>query len=480
MDAAATIAKYQPADGRDCNAEAYAARLQICERCEHRDRTVCRLDGRICSVRARRRDSVCHAHLWPDSITPAGLTEHTPIPLVVADAGPKPIRVVMLTPNLNSGGAETWLWMLAQYMSAVSRDGRPVEVIACVCTSVDTMGPTMVQTMGRWTRVIKWTDLDVDPAHRELLATADVFLCWGIGPLRQFVKPFPQAKILWVCHGSTEWTSQLIVGRDGAEGARAVATHWGAVSEKSKSIFPADLRDQVRVISNGVDPSRCVPALGRDAVRKSWGLTNDQIAVGYVGRFSPEKRPEAVAEAIVHLPGTYVGIMVGSGWKDKETRAKVRGIAGDRVRFVGHSDHVGDAYSGLDYWVNASPAEGDCLGLKEAALARVPIISTPTGAIPDLEATHGQFTELVSVGCSGQTIARAIEFLEANPSERTRRADLGQKMVWEHYNAQRMAAGWVAFLRDILSPAAEAPTVPETITNPFHFEMAIGANLGAA
>lgn len=345
------------------------------------------------------------------------------------DATPQ-LKIVFLTPGFYHGGAERWILSLCRWL--------PHEVLGVVVANAGQIDPSMRADLRQLAPLIPYEGAGVATAN-EVLKSADVVIAWGFADLSLFRRQ-SAAKFIWVNHCSGPSARPLI------DGCRNQVDHWAGVAEVSRTSFPDDLKRKMRVIHNGADIERTTPIRGRTATRSVWGLRDDQIAVGYVGRLSPEKRPEAVAEAVACLPENYVAVLVGGGRDEVNTRVRCERIAPGRCRFVGHQPRsIGDALAAIDVWVNASPSEGFCLSLLEAQLARVPCVSTPVGVLPELS-EFGQIAVHVPVGCTGRAIADAVvKALEADGAT----VDRAFNLAWSRFTAPAMAARWDSFLREI-------------------------------
>lgn len=230
---------------------------------------------------------------------------------------------------------------------------------------------------------------------------------------------------------------------------RGRVTHWASVGHLAKGVFPDEIVDRVTIVENGAEVERCVPVRGRAWQREHWKVSSDQAVVGFIGRLSDEKRPLALAEAIAHLPQNYVGIAYGRGIHEKETMAKSIRLVGNRVRFMGNSLHIGDILAGLDVWLLASPAEGFCLARTEAHLAGVPVVSTPTGEIPRLEAEYGKLTHQIPIGADGKTIAEVVRQAIENREESILISNRAKELAWNRYTSAAMAGRWIDYLTEI-------------------------------
>lgn len=425
-----------------------------CQSCGQRNQVYdvyqCALHG-ICTLGARGHKDTrtsptaksCKA--CPDS-SPLAPQEEQPDherlePLATPRTDPRP-RVAFLSPSMYPGGAERWMISLARWLPQCG-----VNVVGAVITSPHLYHQSMAAEMRRWCPVTQASG----PQSDQILSQADIVLVWGIGDLTPWLADY-SARVVWVAHGSSEWTSDLI-----AKSAPRV-DDWIGVSDKVRESFPADIAPLMNVIHNGADIERCTPMRGREATRKAWGVTNNQIVIGYLGRLSPEKRPLAAVEALAHLPDNYVAVIAGNGLDhhvQTYTREALRAAPG-RVILPGYQAHVGDVLAGIDVWINASPSEGFSLSLIEAWLAGVPCVSTPTGAIPELEWEHNLLVHRVPIGATATELADAIR----GTDDATAISDRARNLAWDHFTAASMAARWADYLtgiRDPLAPQEEMP-----------------------
>ena len=101
----------------------------------------------------------------------------------------------------------------------------------------------------------------------------------------------------------------------------------------------------------------------------------------YAGRLDPEKGLDVLLEAFRESPGELV--LVGSG----SDESRLRGLAGDRVRFEPPRDRDGllELYAAADVFVLPSRSEPWGMVLNEAAAAGLPLVATDeSGAAHDL------------------------------------------------------------------------------------------------
>ena len=108
----------------------------------------------------------------------------------------------------------------------------------------------------------------------------------------------------------------------------------------------------------------------------------------YVGRLEPEKRIEDILKALAQIHHKYesVGLMlVGEGREraSLEAYAKRLGIE-KNIQFLGHRDDAWGLMQNATAYIQASGFEGYSRTLLEAALARVPIITTDVGIVGEV------------------------------------------------------------------------------------------------
>ncbi len=272
------------------------------------------------------------------------------------------------------GGAEFHAESLIKHF-----DPKRMSITQCVVTNKGLVLPHMVKRMGVPVRIGEAGEV------RLAVAQADVMLCWG-GAFDDWLvdllpKPDgsePQKKFpltIFLAHGDGAWT------RKAMEGSRRVINHVVAVSNRVRDMvctgFPTT------VIPNGIDLARIAPTMSRKSKRLQLGYAESDFVIGYFGRFSDEKRPEAVVESLEFLPNNYKTLMVGRGNEEPKLRKIAEQFPG-RVQFHEADGDIGDYYSAADCLVSPSREEGFGLSILEAMFSELPVIATPVGAVPEI------------------------------------------------------------------------------------------------
>lgn len=367
-------------------------------------------------------------------------------------SGERRIKVAFLTPSLGMGGAERVMLAQARYWPRFG-----VDVSAFW---LHDSGPAWEPFLGelaemkipvhastrRRERGIVAADTMVD-ALRAALAGADVAISWGLPDAGDLLDAAGWSCLhVLVAHGPGEWARRQM------SEAASSATHFVAVSQAAVQAFPEQAHDMTTVLWNGAETSRLQAKISREEQRARWGVRPDQIAVGYIGRFSFDKHPEIVARAVAALPEQYVAVMIGDGIEAKPITKLAKEIAGDRVIIPGPTDDVGSALDGLDVWMLCSKAEGFSIALTEAMLAGVPIVTNHVGAVDDLQAKFGALFTAVSQTPDGIELSGAIHHA-LSPSGRSI-ADRARRVALEHLTAELSAQRWAEWLREICPVAA--------------------------
>ena len=126
--------------------------------------------------------------------------------------------------------------------------------------------------------------------------------------------------------------------------------------------------------------------LDRAEARRLLGISGNGFVVGWVGRLTHEKGADVFLEGLAGIrdrPWSASVIGEGSDRQVLERQAQSLGIA-DRLRWHGLVPHAAALYSAFDAWVLSSRTEGTPIALFEAMGARVPVIASEVGGVPDV------------------------------------------------------------------------------------------------
>ncbi len=145
-------------------------------------------------------------------------------------------------------------------------------------------------------------------------------------------------------------------------------------------------RDRVELVPNGVP----ITPGDRDSARRALGVDPTVRLLLSVGNLYPVKGHATLIEACGllaqerTLPPWRV-VVAGRGDEAAPLQARIHALGlEDRVTLLGLRDDIPDLLAAADGWVMPSLSEGLPMALLEAMLARLPIVSSAVGGIPDV------------------------------------------------------------------------------------------------
>jgi glycosyltransferase involved in cell wall biosynthesis len=188
--------------------------------------------------------------------------------------------------------------------------------------------------------------------------------------------------------------------------------------------FPAD---KCIVIHGGVDTELFKPnrKSGR-ALRAAWGLTDDAVAIGLVGRLDPMKdHPTFLkAAALLSLRKSELWfVCVGNGPEEYEASlrrfAEVQRIS-QRVIWVGSRADMPSVFNALDIVCSSSSGEGFPNTIAEAMACGLPCVVTDVGDSALLVGDSGIIVPPNDPPALAQGLAGCLEALASGRSPNTR------------------------------------------------------------
>jgi glycosyltransferase involved in cell wall biosynthesis len=203
---------------------------------------------------------------------------------------------------------------------------------------------------------------------------------------------------------------------------------------------------RLHLLGNGIDLTRFdrsrVDGSRRRKLRAEWGIPDDAIVCGVVGRLVWEKGYREVFDAArqlkSRLPNLHF-VVVGPSDDDKAdgiTEAERNVAARDaNLTFLGMRHDVDDCYSAFDLFALASHREGFPRAAMEAAALGLPVVAT------DIRGCR----QVVDDGVNGilvpardaTRLAAAIETLATDAALRARMGDAGRAKARRDFDQQR-------------------------------------------
>ena len=208
-----------------------------------------------------------------------------------------------------------------------------------------------------------------------------------------------------------------------------------------KDVFAAH-GHPARVIPNVVD-------LSRFAWRDRSPLRPRLISTR---NLEPYYRVDVVLDAFRRLRAAVPeATLTVAGYGSEE--ARLRGMAGEGVRFVGKVTPAAmpALLDDADIFVNASVVDNQPVSLLEAFAAGLPVVSTPTGDIAAM--VRHEETGLLAAPLDAGAIAAAVVSLLRDPAQATRLARQAREEI-HRYTWPSVRGDWASVYDDGAAPAA--------------------------
>lgn len=288
-----------------------------------------------------------------------------------------------------------------------------------------------------------------------------VFFCWtfyggsvlwlahkcGIPSVISVHNAFPLTKL-------PPWTEKHM-----REAFRSLKGVYG-VSQSALDHFLANYRPLLRpdiktaVIPNGVDTDRFVPnPEARQRIRQEFGIDDQTLLLGAVGRMSVQKRPLELIHLLAGLMQRKPDIrflFVGNGPLLDEARALVQQLGlQQQILFAGFRDNPWDCFAALDLHLLNSRNEGFGMATAEAMACGVPAVGTDVPGTRDiLQGCPGGM--LIAADDDAEKIEQLLGLLQ-DPARLRQMAECARPYVETHFARALVELQLLAFYREILS-----------------------------
>jgi glycosyltransferase involved in cell wall biosynthesis len=195
-----------------------------------------------------------------------------------------------------------------------------------------------------------------------------------------------------------------------------------AVSAALRATTLADgvASERLHLIPNAFGAMRA--SLARPEARRRLGIDTNATVIGWVGRLIPIKGADIFLEALQRLPSPRpTVVMIGHGAEAEALAQQAQQLGlQDVVRFYHDVTDADRLFSAFDAFVLSSRSEGTPLVLLEAMAARVPIIATSVGGVPEMT---GSGEALLVPAEDPVALAHAITDVLQNPDTARQRTE---------------------------------------------------------
>ena len=195
-------------------------------------------------------------------------------------------------------------------------------------------------------------------------------------------------------------------------------------------------KNRMHVVPNAIQEPEF---LDREEARGRLGAQGAAFHIGWVGRLGPEKGPDVFLEALsrADIPEDWRVSIIGTGSMEERLRrfASDQGLDAS-VRFLGTVDDAARLFRAFDLLVMSSRTEGTPIVLLEAMAAKIPVVATTVGGIPDM---LSQDEALLVSPKDPSALARAMALAAQDPEASVQRARRARVRFERDYNAEDWA-----------------------------------------
>lgn len=199
--------------------------------------------------------------------------------------------------------------------------------------------------------------------------------------------------------------------------------------------------ERMKVIPNGVDIAK-IDSADERGLREELGLASDDCVIGTVARFDPVKDLASLIRAFAHLCAHHNGrrlklLLVGDG-SERPALEKLASEIGirDRLILTGFTDDIPRLLRTMDIFAVSSVSEGLPIAVLEAMCARLPVVATNVGAVPEL--VTGGLSGLLVEPRAPQAMAEKLAILVNDPELSRRFGASARQKVERSYSLNLM------------------------------------------
>ena len=203
--------------------------------------------------------------------------------------------------------------------------------------------------------------------------------------------------------------------------------------------------DRIHLIRNAWSGREPLP---RDEARRALGLAPGSPLVGWVGRVSREKGADVLIDALAKLPAARARVAFLGDGPEREglaARAAALGLA-DRIHWLGLVPDAGRLASAFDVFVLSSRTEGTPIALLEAMAARLPIVASAVGGVPDVVSKDEAW---LVPGEDPAALAAALEAVLADPASARTRGEAARRRLEREFAPEAWLARHEALYRAV-------------------------------
>jgi glycosyltransferase involved in cell wall biosynthesis len=194
------------------------------------------------------------------------------------------------------------------------------------------------------------------------------------------------------------------------------------------------------VIRVGVEIPAMISQGDRDAARNRFGIPPENLCLGNVAAFVPEKGHVLLLRALADLHAQFpqcLLLLAGDGPEQVRLQTLVRELRLEGiVKFPGFVPDVESVYAATDLFVFPSHSEPLACAMLSAMAYGLPLVAFARGGNPEAveDGKNGLLVEELDPGALAAAIARLV----SNPAEARRLGDAARETVLARFSADRM------------------------------------------
>jgi len=240
---------------------------------------------------------------------------------------------------------------------------------------------------------------------------------------------------------------------------RVIAISDSQASELAEE-YKVVARRKVRVVPIGFEFPPVPHAEERMAARESLGLTQNQVAVLWAGRFAPIKNVDLLIETIerTHAEVPNLHFLIAGDGEERDKFSRLEGKS--NFTRLGWQTDLARYYAACDIVLLTSNNEGTPATLIEGMAAARPFVSTNVGGVKDLasppiEASNAggqQAQNGFLVSGEASSIVSCLQQLAASPALREAMGQAGRTFVTHRHSAERLSENIETLYIELLQP----------------------------
>lgn len=230
-------------------------------------------------------------------------------------------------------------------------------------------------------------------------------------------------------------TSYLVVSNN----EREYALQYGIATE-----------EKLITINNAIDFIEYDSRAQSEQIRKKFGIAEDSIVIGSVGRLTEQKDLVTyiyAAREVVKEHGNVIFLVAGDGELKEELQNLIAALhLQSKVLIIGHYGNISDIYAVIDIFVSTSLWEGMPYVILEAMWFKKPVVASDLGYKGLLHDKENGF--LVKAG-DYTGFAEIIKILLRNNNLMREMGEKGHSLVNTHFNFASFIRQHESFYKDL-------------------------------